>query len=97
MSSSSHKWQGEAACRSTNLESYFDDYENDTEPFDIRTQVDVTCIGCPVVRTCLVYGKYYRLTGVWGGVYLLDGDMDPEMNQHKTPDNWAQLYASITK
>lgn len=91
---SRHDWQDEAACLGEELNDFFDDYEDDVET---RTSVDNRCRNCPVMQTCFAYGKYYTLTGVWGGIYLESGEMSKEFNDHKTPDDWAKTYVALTE
>lgn len=97
MSSSRHKWQDDAACLDAGVDFFFDAYEDDTEPYKVRHAVDSLCRDCPVMRTCFAYAKFYELTGVWGGVYMTDGKMDYELNDHKTPNDWALTYTALTK
>lgn len=93
---SRHDWQDDAACLNSDRENFFDNYEEDDEaPHDIRKSVDKMCLGCPVMRTCFAYAKYYELTGVWGGIYMNRGQMDEEFNDHKTPDDWATTYMRL--
>lgn len=95
MTSSRHDWQDDAACLGEKVNDFFDNYEED-EGGELRQEMDGLCRSCPVMRTCFAYAKYYRLTGVWGGIYMNKGDIDKEMNNHKTPDDWAKTYVAIT-
>ena len=97
MSSSRHKWQDDSACLESGVEMFFDDYEEDTEPYQVRQAVDSMCRGCPVMRTCFAYAKFYELTGVWGGMYMTQGEIDTLFNEHKTPNDWAETYTALTK
>lgn len=95
MTSLRHNWQDDASCHRLDVELFFDKYE---EPvYDRRQQVDLLCRSCPVMRTCFAYAKFYKLTGVWGGVYMTDGKIDDMFNEHKTPDNWAETYTALIK
>lgn len=91
-----HKWQDDALCLDEDVNLFFDKYEED-EDGDIRHKVDEGCRSCPVMRTCFAYAKYYEQTGVWGGVYMTGGEMDIPMNDHKSPEDWAQTYAALTR
>lgn len=97
MSSSRHRWQDDAACLGSDVEKYFDLYEEDATGTIVRNEVDSTCRSCPVMRTCFAYAKFYELTGIWGGVYMTQGNIDVTLNSHKTPDDWAKTYVALTK
>jgi len=71
-----------------NLNLFFDDYEADPT---IAVQVDQMCLGCPVAKVCLQYGIETKSTGVWGGIYLKDGNTDKPRNLHKTDEIWKRL------
>ena len=94
MVSARHDWQNDAACLGAELNDFFDNYEDDPKA---RPQVDNLCMGCPVMQTCFAYGKFFASTGVWGGIYLDEGEMSQEYNDHKTPNDWAMVYAALTK
>ena len=96
---SRHSWQDDAACLGHDTEEYFDRYEEDTEEnnFSLRREVDARCQGCPVVRMCMTHAKYYQLTGVWGGMYMVGGSIKNEFNDHKSPDDWAKTYKAIVE
>ena len=96
MSYSRHSWQDDAACLESDVEEYFDKYEDDSGEFNIRHKVDSGCRKCPVMRTCFAYGKFFELTGVWGGIYMNNGSIDHAINEHKSPEDWAQTYAALT-
>ena len=34
--------------------------------------------------------------GVWGGVYLKEGKIDKEFNQHKDKESWFDTWKSLT-
>jgi len=70
---------------------FFEDYEEDAV---IATQVDEMCIGCPVSAMCYNYGVDSKSHGVWGGVYLKDGNVDKSRNLHKTPEVWKRVKAT---
>lgn len=91
------KWTDSSACRNTNLEDYFDNYEQDEEPYELRRAVDAKCIGCPVIRQCFARAKFGKETGVWGGIYMVDGATDESFNNHKSQDDWVRVYMALTK
>lgn len=89
-------WSEQALCHnSVDPEAYFDVYE---ENKDIRKAVDSGCMRCPVQRMCFSYGVSTKQWGVWGGVYLADGEIDTEFgyNSHKTGEDWADLWEALT-
>jgi len=79
------KWWHFASCQNIDLNFFFDEYEND--PVVAQT-VDTICINCPVRAFCREEGVENKETGVWGGVYLDRGKVDPARNQHKTEYVW---------
>jgi hypothetical protein len=72
------------------LNLFFDDYEDDAI---IAIQVDEMCLGCPVAAMCYDYGVETKSHGVWGGIYLRDGNIDKPKNAHKTADVWKRVKA----
>ena len=45
-----------------------------------RLAIDNLCAGCPVSRTCFAVGISTKEWGVWGGIYLVDGEISKEFN-----------------
>lgn len=86
-------WQDEALCAESDVELYFDKYE---ESDDIAIKIDNMCMNCPVVRECFMYGVESESWGVWGGIYLVDGNPDRVRNSHKTKEVWRQVYEAIS-
>lgn len=74
------RWQHLGLCNGADVRLFFESYEEDSV---IAEQVDQICDGCPVQRVCLASGTSRNETGVWGGVYLVDGRPSPEFNRHK--------------
>lgn len=87
------EWQDAALCnsivRTPEDDVFFDIYEKDQEA---ARESDEFCMRCPVQRICFQYaiesGQEY---GVWGGVYIRGGKVDPHHNRHKTPEVWDKL------
>jgi hypothetical protein len=75
----------------------FDSYENDSAPYPLRKAVDQLCLSCPVQDICLNAGRMGRETGVYGGVYLVNGKQDRTRNEHKTKDVWQQIIRKVGK
>lgn len=86
-------WQDVANCRGQDPEWFYDTYEEKPE---IRKPVDSICMQCPVQRECFYTGVSSKDWGVWGGVYLQDGEIDTTFNNHKTGEDWADLWESLT-
>jgi hypothetical protein len=63
-------WQDYALCQGLPTDCFFKFYEDDP---DIRPVIKSICALCPVRVECLTAGKENNETGVWGGVYLVDG------------------------
>lgn len=59
---------------------FFEDYENKIE---ISFAVDELCANCDVRRECGEYGAFLKADGVWGGFYLINGQVDEKRNAHK--------------
>ena len=93
-----HDWRDEALCKDwPDQNDFFDNFENDEEPFDIRNKVTNTCLQCPVRRQCLMipqikdpYG--YKISGVYAGLYYQPGekDHDETINEHVDMQRWLE-------
>jgi len=88
-----HLWKDEAACLGMETDDFFDNYEEQPE---IRAEIDSICKACPVRRICFANGISGKNTGVWGGVYLEQGDISREFNRHKTKQDWANTWQALT-
>lgn len=87
------QWQDLAACKGIDDVNYFfDKYEKDRV---IAEHVDQLCMVCPVRSFCLRDGMENKEEGVWGGVYLTNGEPDRERNSHKTEEDWKKLADAI--
>lgn len=82
------RWYHLSACRGTSINWFYDLYEQDKTHAKI---VDEMCLSCPVAKQCLADGQAGKDFGVWGGVYLNLGRVDPDQNKHKTPEVWKAL------
>lgn len=96
------KWQDYSACRElgtteievdgeevngTNL--FYDLYETDVVT---ALNTDKICLHCPVIKQCLKAGLNGNSEwGVWGGIYLQYGKIDPVKNAHKSISEWKEL------
>lgn len=83
-------WEDFASCAGVPPEladMFFDIYEEDAE---MAKQADEICFSCPVIKNCYITGVKENRTGVWGGVYLTEGEIDVKMNRHKTDEVWDE-------
>jgi hypothetical protein len=78
-------WEDLASCRSMETDFFFEYYENDKTH---AAQVDELCLACPVIAECYEFGSTNKRWGVWGGVYLTDGEIDAKLNKHKAENDW---------
>ena len=88
-----YKFGENASCRDMDFNLFFDKYEED---HSLAKKVDLLCIKCPAQRQCLAYAVSNKEWGVWGGVYFEDGKISKEFNQHKTKEDWFEVWSSIT-
>jgi hypothetical protein len=75
------------------INQFFDEYEEDLE---VRSVVDKICQECPMRRVCFANGISGKEYGVWGGVYLENGDISREFNKHRTKADWSKTWQSLT-
>jgi Transcription factor WhiB len=94
------RWAETATCLGEPSELFFEWYEQSPEA---ASYVDETyCMKCPVQRECLALGVARRETGVWGGIYLEDGEISDDSdkrsnhNAHKTEESWGNLWLRLT-
>jgi hypothetical protein len=87
-----HEWIVKANCRSVDRELFFDKYEEDS---DLAIVVDNICLTCPVIKDCFDHATNNSEWGVWGGVYLVDGEINPTRNAHKTNEIWQEILAAV--
>ncbi len=88
-----HIWKDNALCLGSDTNDYFDTYEEKPET---REFVDSLCRTCPVARTCFANGVSGKEWGIWGGVYLEDGEVSKEFNNHKTKKDWSYMWQALT-
>jgi hypothetical protein len=87
------EWANGAKCIGLATNTFFDLYE---ESPSLAKDVDDLCMSCPKRRECLALGVSRREWGVWGGIYLEDGDISEEYNRHKTSEDWNELWLRLT-
>lgn len=88
-----HSWKDKASCLNMDVNNFFDKYEENVE---IRPAVDNICQACPVKRICFANGISGKEYGVWGGVYLENGDISREFNRHRNKADWSKTWQSLT-
>lgn len=86
------RWYHLAVCKEMNLNWFYEDYEAD--PVFAQNMDDI-CFSCPVRAQCLREGIEENEHGLWGGVYLTRGRMDPDKNAHKTEEVWKRIKDAI--
>lgn len=87
------KWKDEASCYNYDTNIFFDKYENEES---LRFAVDKMCLDCPVAKKCFAVGISTKEWGVWGGIYLESGQISKEFNNHKTKQDWLNVWQSLT-
>ena len=88
-----YKWKDKARCLGMDTNIFFDKYEEDHA---IAARIDNFCREGPVRKQCFAVGVSNKEWGVWGGVYLKEGKIDREFNQHKTKQSWFDTWQSLT-
>jgi hypothetical protein len=88
-----NKWYDKAKCLGMDTEIFFDKYEENTA---LAASIDQLCHQCPVNRECFAVGVSNKEWGVWGGVYLKEGNIDKEFNEHKNKQLWFETWQSLT-
>lgn len=86
-------WKNNSSCFDYDTNLFFDKYEEDES---LRFGIDSLCKQCPVRRTCFANGISGKEWGVWGGIYLEGGEISKEFNNHKTKQDWANSWQSLT-
>jgi hypothetical protein len=72
---------------------FFDHYEEKPES---REFVDSICRTCPVAKQCFAVGVSSKEWGVWGGIYLENGEISREFNNHRSKQEWSLTWQSLT-
>lgn len=88
-----HKWKDDAICLDYDTNLFFDKYEEDEL---LRPAIDSLCMSCPVMRDCFSVGISQKEWGVWGAVYLEDGEISRLINNHKNKTIWANVWQRLT-
>lgn len=88
-----HSWKNDADCLNYEVNSFFDEYEENEE---LRPEIDQLCSECPLARHCFAVGVSQKEWGVWGGIYLENGKISREFNRHRTKQQWAETWQNLT-
>ena len=88
-----HLWKDQALCLGSNTDIFFDKYEDQEGS---RNEIDLLCKKCPVRKICFANGVSGKEWGVWGGVYLENGEISKEFNKHKNKKDWSLVWQSLT-
>jgi hypothetical protein len=88
-----HSWKNDASCYGYDTNFFFDKYEEDE---NLRPAIDKLCSTCPVRKECFAIGVSQKEWGVWGGVYLENGTISKEFNNHKSKPDWEKTWRKLT-
>lgn len=88
-----HLWKDKGLCVGLDTNLYFDSYEEDESK---RPIIDGLCNKCPVAKICFANGISGKEWGVWGGIYLENGEISKEFNKHKTKQQWSYTWQVLT-
>lgn len=86
------EWQDLAICTGQDIRRFHEGYEASERTAKLT---DAMCLSCPVRKVCLQAGIENNEWGVWGGIFLSNGKVDPNKNAHKTQDIWDQIRKGI--
>ena len=87
------EWQDLGLCQGTPTNNFYDEYEANPR---LAATIDQMCLSCPVMKQCLVAGMENKEYGVWGGVFLTNGEQDANKNSHKTEEVWNAIRDRIS-
>lgn len=85
-------WKDDASCLDMEVNDFFENYE---ENLEVRADVDSICQECPVRRICFANGISNKEWGVWGGIYLENGDISREFASHRKKQDWANAWQAL--
>lgn len=89
----SNEWKDAASCKDYDVNLFFDTYEED---LTLRPAIDSLCSRCPIARKCFAVGVSQKEYGIWGGVYLENGKISREFNNHKRKQDWGRTWEYLT-
>jgi len=88
-----HLWKDNGACFDSDTNLFFDNYEDNET---LRESIDTLCKSCPVQKVCFANGVSGKEWGVWGGIYLENGEISREFSKHRTKEQWGEMWKSLT-
>jgi len=88
-----HSWKNDGACFGYDTNFFFDKYEEDEQ---LRPAIDSLCMSCPVRKECFAIGVSNKEWGVWGGIYLENGEFSKEFNKHRSRADWEKTWRNLT-
>jgi hypothetical protein len=88
-----HLWKDEGRCFDSDTNLFFDKYEDNES---LRESIDKLCKSCPVQKVCFANGVSGKEWGVWGGIYLENGEISREFSRHRTKEQWGEMWKSLT-
>jgi hypothetical protein len=50
---------------------------------------------CPVRKKCFAVGVSQKEWGVWGGIYLENGQISREFSDHRTKQSWGDTWKHL--
>jgi hypothetical protein len=86
-------WKDDGLCVGYDHDLFFDKYEEDEK---LRPAIDKLCSGCPMARQCFAVGVSQKEWGVWGGIYLENGNISREFGKHRTKQDWSDTWQNLT-
>jgi hypothetical protein len=87
------EWTDDASCSGYDTNLFFDKYEENEA---LRKAIDNLCSGCPVKKLCFATGVSRKEWGVWGGIYLENGKISREFNNHRSKADWGETWLGLT-
>ena len=94
MTTKRHKWKDEGLCVGYETSLFFEKYEEGS--MEDKKNMDRFCLNCTVLKTCFAVGVSGKEYGLWGGVYLEEGEPSKEFNSHKNQDSWSEHWQALT-
>lgn len=88
-----HSWKNDASCSGYDTNFFFDKYEEEEQ---FRPAIDNLCMNCPVIKECFAIGVSQKEWGVWGGIYLENGEISKEFNSHRSKADWEKVWHNLT-
>jgi hypothetical protein len=87
-----HAWKQSAVCADYDTNLFFEKYEDDTL---LRPAIDKLCSECPVRKECFAVGVSQKEWGIWGGIYIENGQISREFNNHRTKQSWGDTWKNL--